>query len=439
MMKKLLLPLLILLLVGLLAFPASAASGYMLDVEISGTYDYAKAHEVLELVNQKRTESGLAPLTLDATLTELAMQRAMECGVYYSHTRPDNSDYTTIFEAYPAYSAAAECIAVGQKTAADAAEYWATSTDDSDRLMNAANTAVGIGCFYQEGATFWVLLLHNTVADSSPVPAEAVEKKDIPLQVYSEYIDFRCEQVPLCTAKLYANNTIQPIFFLVNQGFHDDWGTTISGGYTLESSNESVISCSDKTITAISEGYAVVRAIFGDQHFDFDFFCDAPLVLTVDDYMLHVDPIPSKCGSPYWFRCYFKREGGGTSERAKYWTLMNFDGFADYSLDSTMRYLETVEPGIYTFVFRAYDEHIGWMEGSNRVYVATPGYFGDTDGNRNIDFFDAMLVLQYVTGLVDETALDTKAADVDGSGAIDVFDGMYILQYFAGLIEKLPA
>lgn len=64
---------------------------------------------------------------------------------------------------------------------------------------------------------------------------------------------------------------------------------------------------------------------------------------------------------------------------------------------------------------------------------------GDVDGSGNVDFFDAMLVLQHYAGMSGEEQLDVRAADVDGSGSIDFFDGMYILQYYAGVIEKLPA
>lgn len=63
---------------------------------------------------------------------------------------------------------------------------------------------------------------------------------------------------------------------------------------------------------------------------------------------------------------------------------------------------------------------------------------GDADGNGSVDYFDAMVVMQYFAGLIDETQLDVSAADVDNSGDLDFFDGMYILQYFAGIIDALP-
>lgn len=440
-MKKLLLPVVVLLLVCLLAFPASAAYDYTMDFEIYGTYDYAQAHDVLKTVNQARTAQGLAPLTMDATLTELAMQRAMETSVYWSHTRPDDSDYTAIFEGYPAYSAVAESIAAGQETAAEVTEYWSTSIDDPAKLMNPAYAGVGIGCFYQDGAKFWVLLFHSTVVDASPVPTEAVERTDIPIRVHSDHMDFRCEQLYDCYVQVYANNTYQPTFYLRNLGYNDKQGITISGDYTLRSTDESVVTCSGNTVTGISKGYADLHVKFGSRYFVFPFWCKGQFLLTADGYTLHINQFNSKFDF-YWYHCYYIREGTDES-KSMLWTRMNFDGFTDYSLEATMRYLALMEgEGIYTFVFRAYDERFGWIEVSNRVSVPTPGYketlMGDVDGSESVDYFDAMLVMQYFAGIADETGLNTGVADVDSSGSIDFFDAMYILQYFAGLVETLP-
>lgn len=49
---------------------------------ITGACDYTKASEVLELLNDHREKNGLTPLTMDAELTEAAMQRAAEIAIY---------------------------------------------------------------------------------------------------------------------------------------------------------------------------------------------------------------------------------------------------------------------------------------------------------------------------------------------------------------------
>ena len=62
---------------------------------------------------------------------------------------------------------------------------------------------------------------------------------------------------------------------------------------------------------------------------------------------------------------------------------------------------------------------------------------GDADGSGEVDYLDAMIVLQYHTGIVDDDALDLTACDVDGSGEVDYLDAMMILQYHTGVIPEL--
>lgn len=63
----------------------------------SGGFDRAKAEEEFALVNQKRSENGVAPLTWDEGMYELACTRAQECVQSFSHTRPDG---TLVSETY---------------------------------------------------------------------------------------------------------------------------------------------------------------------------------------------------------------------------------------------------------------------------------------------------------------------------------------------------
>ena len=62
---------------------------------------------------------------------------------------------------------------------------------------------------------------------------------------------------------------------------------------------------------------------------------------------------------------------------------------------------------------------------------------GDADGSGEVDYLDAMIVLQYHTGIVGDDALDLTACDVDGSGEVDYVDAMMILQYHTGVIPEL--
>lgn len=63
------------------------------------------------------------------------------------------------------------------------------------------------------------------------------------------------------------------------------------------------------------------------------------------------------------------------------------------------------------------------------------GLLGDADGSGVVDYVDAMLVLQYHTGVITNEALTLAQCDVDGSGAVDYVDAMRILQYHTGVIS----
>ena len=62
---------------------------------------------------------------------------------------------------------------------------------------------------------------------------------------------------------------------------------------------------------------------------------------------------------------------------------------------------------------------------------------GDASGNGTITAFDASLILQHASGLLDLSAnLD---ADSSGDGSVSAFDASLILQYLTGFIPCLPA
>lgn len=64
---------------------------------------------------------------------------------------------------------------------------------------------------------------------------------------------------------------------------------------------------------------------------------------------------------------------------------------------------------------------------------------GDCNRDGEVDYLDAMLVLQYHTGIVGDDALVLPCCDVDNSGDVDYLDAMLVLQYHTGAIDKLPA
>lgn len=110
--------------------------------------------------------TDLQPLAIDATLEQMAMQRAAEQVVYYSHTRPDGRNCWSIYNDYKVnWQAVAENIAVGQRTYTDAYTAW----EEADKayakqghrrnLLNSNYNAIGIGGAEYGGIRVWAQCL----------------------------------------------------------------------------------------------------------------------------------------------------------------------------------------------------------------------------------------------------------------------------------------
>lgn len=132
---------------------------------VSGTKDYVQAHQVLDIINQRRTEEGLAPLAMDWQLTEAAMTRAAELVVQFSHTRPCGLDcFSACQKAY------GENIAYGYQSSAAVMDAWMNSPGHRNNIMKSGYKSVGIGCFYHGGVYYWVQLFGYDDAAAFDIP-----------------------------------------------------------------------------------------------------------------------------------------------------------------------------------------------------------------------------------------------------------------------------
>lgn len=121
-----------------------------------------KIERIVELVNEERAKDGVAPVTLNETLTDAAMLRAEEITEQFSHTRPDNTSCFTVLKDYNiGYYACAENIAAGNSTADATMNQWVNSSGHYKNLMNATYTEIGVGVVYapdSEYGYYWVQL-----------------------------------------------------------------------------------------------------------------------------------------------------------------------------------------------------------------------------------------------------------------------------------------
>ncbi|MDE7366661.1 MAG: Ig-like domain-containing protein [Lachnospiraceae bacterium] len=118
------------------------------------------AEQVLGIVNARRAEAGLSPLTMNYTLVSAAKVRAAEIVQSFSHTRPNGTScFTAWDEAGVGYSGAGENIAGGQWSAESAMNAWMNSEGHRANILNGSFTQIGIACYYDPDSPYgyyWV-------------------------------------------------------------------------------------------------------------------------------------------------------------------------------------------------------------------------------------------------------------------------------------------
>lgn len=116
---------------------------------------YAK--RVFEIVNENRRAYDVEELEWDDVLASCAQERAYELRDRFSHTRPDDSKWSTILsETGVSYRSAGENIASGQTSAKAVMTSWMKSTGHKNNILNTSFGRMGVGCVYIDGNYYWV-------------------------------------------------------------------------------------------------------------------------------------------------------------------------------------------------------------------------------------------------------------------------------------------
>lgn len=221
-MTKRLLSILLALCMALTLLPATAlAAGDTCQVKLDGTYDYDGAYEVFDLLNSYRQANGLSPLVMNRDVLEIAMQRAAEVAVYYSHTRPNGNQWHSI----NSLLMRSENISGGEELAAEAMAGWKDSPGHNANMLTADHRAVGIGVFIADGGErYWVQVFsgYTTLADeprTSGKRAVTAEIEALPsfLDIYASprSVSLHTGETAALAAQL-GNRTTSPIVYITS-------------------------------------------------------------------------------------------------------------------------------------------------------------------------------------------------------------------------------
>lgn len=186
--RRILALLLALLMLGGMSSTALAAD----TVSVTGTYCQSDARSMLKGLNDFRTSSeawywnsdnntkttckNLKKLSYDYTLERIAMLRAAEIVVRWSHTRPNNTNCFTAFEGTN-YRSMGENLAMGTSMTRDDAleglkETYEPYAGQGHRrnMLSDSFTAVGIAHFQCNGIDYWVQEFGSPTLNTSPTP-----------------------------------------------------------------------------------------------------------------------------------------------------------------------------------------------------------------------------------------------------------------------------
>lgn len=183
-----------------LAAPAWADSTVTVKVDLE--VDYTEAYEALEELNALRREAGIGELVMDAAMMEMAVQRAAECAVSFSHTRPNGQDFDTARPSGAAYEKEdmAENIhyASGKSDAASATESLYNSPGHHTNMMNEKYVSVGIACVRDlAGHSYWVQNFTTAVGTPEATPSSGQESFFFSVETAEQYIDLQLSETDL--------------------------------------------------------------------------------------------------------------------------------------------------------------------------------------------------------------------------------------------------
>ncbi len=111
---------------------------------------------VVELVNIERAKGGLAPLTQNAALSDVARLKSkdMQSNGYFDHTSPTYGSPFDMMKTFGiSYRAAGENIAYGYRTPEAVVEGWMNSEGHRRNIMSSSFTEIGVG--YISQGNYW--------------------------------------------------------------------------------------------------------------------------------------------------------------------------------------------------------------------------------------------------------------------------------------------
>ena len=237
-------------------------SAGLVSLNITGSYHFNRANQILTLVNEERQRRGLVPLAMDRNLQDAAMVRAREINVYHSHTRPDGTHFSTAMPVqFRPFSG--ENIAWSQGLSPQRVfDLWMNSPTHRDNILNPNFRSIGVGHFQQwHWQEHWVQLFSPALPTNTQLRTGSVETtRDVsvtPSRVRLHRYGFGVD-VPTIQVGAYYRGVVRNLNGINNRlGF----ATINSSSFLWSSSNTRIATVNQEGfVRGVAAGTTVITA-----------------------------------------------------------------------------------------------------------------------------------------------------------------------------------
>lgn len=214
-------------------------------LQVNVEYRQAEARKMLSMVNSFRTGNDTwywnetdtqkvqvgrqGALSYDYQLEQIAMKRAAEIAMSYSHTRPSGAGTESAFQEAGYFYSAGENIAAGTGSALDSAQKaFIAWREDNEKyagqghrrnMLESVFTAIGIGHVYYNGTHYWAMELGGTRTGTADPKIDGY--RTVPVDVKNE--DIRSLSVNNNTITIRPGESVSAPAVNVIVGSPDMW------------------------------------------------------------------------------------------------------------------------------------------------------------------------------------------------------------------------
>jgi len=390
----------------------------IVNMNISGTYNYDSAKTIVDLVNEERAKLNLPVLQIDNSLTESAMQRASEISIYWNHERPNGLSCFSVNKKING-----ENIGVGSSSTAVIMNKWMNSPGHKAQIVKNTYNSIGVGCYSHNGLTYWVQLFSKTNSENTNTQSG---KNDVSntIQVVMDYIDITIKGFEENNVLSIGDTLLPTSIKNTNQGYTSAKTAIAFSDLAWSSSNTNVFTVdSNGTVTAVGKGNAVLTASIGDFIATYNITVRSPIP---DGYKIKLNHSEYQINN--------LNEGLLLSDQYLSGNSITWKSTNEKVATVDSNGNVTPKNGGFTYIEATTENY-----GSSKcwVYVCTlinlkngsKVYAGDLDGNGVFNANDATLIQEIFLRGTDDDALNL-VADLDGNGTVNANDTSLILDLY---------